>query len=84
VGFCGLDRRRLPLLGDEVRACWEDSATQAPADPVTPGLLDLLTTGMIPETRTAETAPDVPADGRVPRDPARDGRNQRTWVEIEA
>ena len=26
VGFCGLDRRRAPLLGDEIRACWEAGA----------------------------------------------------------
>jgi len=31
VGFCGLDRSRAPLHGDEIRACWEDS--QATADP---------------------------------------------------
>ncbi|MDQ1651600.1 MAG: hypothetical protein QOI35_800 [Cryptosporangiaceae bacterium] len=23
LGFCGLDRRRQPLVGDEIRACWE-------------------------------------------------------------
>lgn len=23
IGYCGLDRRRLPLRGDEIRACWE-------------------------------------------------------------
>jgi hypothetical protein len=23
MGYCGLDRRRAPLLGDEIRACWE-------------------------------------------------------------
>ena len=29
LGFCGLDRRRDPLVGDEIRACWEaaDAAT---------------------------------------------------------
>jgi hypothetical protein len=26
LGFCGLDRRRIPLLGDEMRACWEAAA----------------------------------------------------------
>ena len=31
VGFCGLDRRRQPLAGDEVRACWEDGATPVAA-----------------------------------------------------
>jgi hypothetical protein len=23
LGYCGLDRRRLPLHGDELRGCWE-------------------------------------------------------------
>jgi hypothetical protein len=23
IGFCGLDRRRQPLVGDEIRSCWE-------------------------------------------------------------
>ena len=23
LGYCGLDPRRLPLLGDEIRPCWE-------------------------------------------------------------
>lgn len=26
VGFCGLDRRRLPLTGSELRGCWEAGA----------------------------------------------------------
>jgi hypothetical protein len=25
IGFCGLDRRRRPLAGDEIRGCWEAS-----------------------------------------------------------
>jgi hypothetical protein len=34
LGFCGLDRRRDPLVGDEIRACWEaaDAATPARDD----------------------------------------------------
>lgn len=24
VGYCGLDRARLPLRGDEIRGCWEE------------------------------------------------------------
>lgn len=23
LGYCGLDRRRQPVVGDEIRACWE-------------------------------------------------------------
>ena len=26
LGFCGLDGRRQPLAGDEIRACWEAAA----------------------------------------------------------
>src|SRR6187399_1116297 len=27
LGYCGLDRRRTPLVGDEIRACWEARRT---------------------------------------------------------
>ena len=26
LGYCGLDRQRQPLTGDEIRACWEAAA----------------------------------------------------------
>ncbi|HTC86570.1 MAG TPA: hypothetical protein VK656_07685 [Candidatus Acidoferrum sp.] len=29
IGFCGLDRARSPLHGDEIRSCWEPSAAAA-------------------------------------------------------
>jgi hypothetical protein len=33
LGYCGLDRQRRPLRGDEIRACWEGGAavTDSPA-----------------------------------------------------
>jgi hypothetical protein len=32
IGFCGLDARRLPLNGDEIRPCWEaGSSASAPS-----------------------------------------------------
>ena len=33
MGFCGLDRERRPLRGDEIRACWEarNESDEAPA-----------------------------------------------------
>src|SRR6187402_2709818 len=37
VGYCGLDRRRAPLQGDEIRSCWEPggvAASSAAAVPV--------------------------------------------------
>jgi hypothetical protein len=82
VGFCGLDRRRQPLQGDEVRACWIDGAIAAPPDPVTPGLLDLLTVSALGRL------PDA-ADGdprRAPAHPVKttDHGSHRLWVEVEA
>ena len=32
LGYCGLDRRRQPLAGDEIRSCWE--AWPGGADPM--------------------------------------------------
>jgi hypothetical protein len=29
IGFCGLDPRRLPLDGDEIRPCWEAGSSAA-------------------------------------------------------
>jgi hypothetical protein len=38
LGYCGLDRERRPLRGDEIRACWEASAVPVIPDdaPVAP------------------------------------------------
>jgi hypothetical protein len=82
VGFCGLDRRRGPLQGDEVRVCWEDGAVAAPPDPVTPGLLDLLTIAALGSSRTAEADPPEkePPAHRAPRT---DTGSRRLWVEVE-
>jgi hypothetical protein len=37
VGYCGLDRRRLPLTGAELRGCWAAAAPVPLADPLPPG-----------------------------------------------
>ena len=29
LGFCGLDRLRIPLTGEEIRPCWESDASPA-------------------------------------------------------
>jgi hypothetical protein len=81
VGFCGLDRRREPLQGDEVRACWVDGAVQAPPDPITPGLLDLLTVAAIGEPRSDD--PDAPAPSRPRFAVATTTGSRRLWVEVE-
>ena len=39
LGYCGLDRQRRPLRGDEIRACWESlDATGVSGTPVRPTL----------------------------------------------
>lgn len=87
VGFCGLDRRRQPLRGDEVRACWEDGAVPFPPDPAIPGLLDLLTVGALgeadPEDATALDRPR-PAVRRESPVPRLRTVSTRDWVEVEA
>jgi hypothetical protein len=40
VGYCGLDRTRSPLQGDEIRPCWD-----AAAPSVSPGSRPLPTGG---------------------------------------
>ena len=35
LGYCGLDRQRTPLRGDEIRACWEAGAAAAEAGSTT-------------------------------------------------
>lgn len=84
-GFCGLDRQRLPLNGDEVRACWEDGAIPVPPDPAMPGLLDLLTVRAAAEPYDGSPDAFGPAADSGPRRPApnRTGTG-RLWVEVEA
>lgn len=52
LGYCGLDRRRQPLAGDEIRACWE--AGPGGADP------PLVATAL-----TSTAADDLSAPGRA-------------------
>jgi hypothetical protein len=48
LGYCGLDRERSPLRGDEIRPCWE-AVPEAPA--VKPGSLgDLVVLPVEPTT----------------------------------
>jgi hypothetical protein len=50
LGYCGLDRRRQPLTGDEIRGCWE----AWPADSLPDGAVALT------------IAPARPPDGKQP------------------
>jgi hypothetical protein len=70
VGYCGLDRGRSPLQGDEIRACWvAPTALIAEAVAVELGL---------PEQ---PFSPDADADEA---DPLASDRPTRFWVEVEA
>jgi hypothetical protein len=77
MGYCGLDRQRTPLSGDEIRACWESgpesadvSASQA-ARPPAPGsvrtpvprrdFIEVLSKPR-PSTRRADEVADPPLD----------------------
>ncbi|MEP6638814.1 MAG: hypothetical protein ABJC39_05640 [Chloroflexota bacterium] len=52
LGYCGLDRQRRPLQGDEIRGCWEPAVALAGA----------LSTGVV----TLASPPPDPADERTP------------------
>ena len=85
-GFCGLDRHRLPLNGDEVRSCWEDGAVPIPPDPAMPGLLDLLTVRALGSSVEDAASDDPQADPerRGPVSPRTASGSQRLWVEVKA
>jgi hypothetical protein len=79
VGFCGLDRSRAPLNGDEIRACWEDprSAAQPPTgDPADDWLPDTDPAAPIP---AAKPSLPVVSPARVAVSPG----GHRLWVEVD-
>lgn len=70
LGYCGLDRKRQPLAGDEIRACWEawpggamahpEAVTIGPAAPVdAPGRREFIEVGR------ADEPPLVPVDAHA-------------------
>jgi hypothetical protein len=65
LGYCGLDRQRQPLTGDEIRACWE-----AAAGSVGEPLAATASAGSVGEplaatTSAGTTGDDAPAPGRA-------------------
>jgi hypothetical protein len=38
LGYCGLDRQREPLRGDEIRSCWEAADATGTTVPALPGV----------------------------------------------
>ncbi len=83
LGYCGLDPRRIPLRGDEMRGCWEAGplafaeagrvrTERAPAArtaraPVVATSRDFVPVGRAPRTRTRRAA--RPRNGAAPRTP---------------
>ncbi len=66
-GYCGLDRTRATLQGDEVRACWQPPVREETFE----GLFRELS------VRTTPVAPDEPALTRPPDEPI---PGTRTWA----
>ena len=54
IGYCGLDRGRRPLAGDEIRGCWDgialrkDDAAPPPEAPVSAATGSRYLTGFVP------------------------------------
>ena len=71
LGYCGLDRQRTPLHGDEVRECWEDGAVAAPDRPP----------DWLPDP-APEGSPQTPLNliDVLPRP----SEGHRLWVEVDA
>ena len=81
LGYCGLDRRRLPLAGDEMRGCWEARRSVEEPLPVAPVLavrprqpardqatrLDFVEVSA--EALESAVIPAEPVPGRVPPPP---------------
>jgi hypothetical protein len=93
LGYCGLDRRRLPLAGTELRGCWEAGPTRlpdAPADaPRDPVLDDAAPEPPSPALRLRDFVPVELARHREARAehskrPPADGPRREPHVEADA
>ena len=62
IGYCGLDRTRRPLRGDEIRGCWEGRPAPVEDDTVTV----LAPTRAVPDAR-ARLREFVPLEGLASR-----------------
>ena len=68
LGYCGLDRRRQPLTGDEIRACWE--ARGGGADVPLAAAAVIGTAEDDPSTARAAPLEFVEVHGRLASEPA--------------
>ena len=71
LGYCGLDRKREPLHGDEIRPCWEAADAATTTLPALPGVGPVwpLEPGedrtAVREIRFVEVEPNPVREGRV-------------------
>ncbi len=92
LGFCGLDRQRGPLRGDEIRACWEAADAALINVPALPGVgpvwplepLDSRTAVRPLEFVDVESAPEASADPLVPMAPPAGEPRWSLWGDAEA
>jgi hypothetical protein len=73
LGYCALDRRRLPLRGDEIRACWEanPAPSATPEMPAARASLPVIDGTPVSRLEFVEVAARTPGkDGEVPPAPA--------------
>jgi hypothetical protein len=100
LGYCGLDRRRAPLAGDEIRACWEAApiallptpagvpAPAVPRDPAArPGHLEFIEVGPTASESALPPAddPSIASDLSTPAAGARPPEpGWNLWGDLEA
>ena len=92
LGYCGLDRQRQPLRGDEIRACWEAADAALINVPALPGVgpvwplesVDSRTPVRPLEFVDVESAPEAPSDRLVPMVPPVDEPRWSLWGDAEA
>ena len=95
VGYCGLDRRRAPLQGDEIRACWEAGAlAEVTGVPVLPafgqpiadrGQRDFVEVGAQSDPRTDGDPPVIePLFEATPPSAATGETRWSLWSDLEA
>ena len=70
LGYCGLDRERRPLRGDEIRACWEASTVPIEVAP-TPGERQTTAPLHVVEDRTPVRKLEFVEVGSAPAAPRR-------------
>jgi hypothetical protein len=86
LGYCGLDSRRLPLAGTELRGCWEPAAARS-AEPVGAAVEAAAASRRTedPSSRLRDFVPvELRRDHRIVVGATGDSREDRVAVEMSA